>query len=143
MTDTKRSILNNRYYDVLKYIAQIVLPAIATLYFALSKIWGLPWGEEVIGSITAVDIFLGVILGISSKTYNQSDAKYDGIMEVENVGDDTKRFSLNLKSDPDDLDKKHEVVFKVHNEGPRHLAISDPPKPVFNVHEEVPPKIEE
>ena len=59
----------NKTYDVLKYIAQIVLPAIATLYFALSQIWGLPYGEEIVGTITAVDAFLGALLGISSKQY--------------------------------------------------------------------------
>ena len=63
--------LNNKVYDVLKYIAQIVLPALATLYFALSKIWGLPYGEEIVGTISAIDIFLGALLGISSMNYNK------------------------------------------------------------------------
>jgi len=65
-------MLNNRIYDVLKYIAQIVLPAIATLYFALSQIWGLPYGEEIVGTITAVDCFLGALLGISNVQYKKS-----------------------------------------------------------------------
>lgn len=69
-------MLNNRLYDVLKYIAQIVLPAIATLYFALSQIWGLPYGEEIVGTITAVDCFLGALLGISNVQYKKS--KNDG-----------------------------------------------------------------
>lgn len=64
--------MNNKIYDVLKYVAQIVLPAIATLYFALAGIWGFPYGEEVVGTITAVDTFLGVILGISSANYNKT-----------------------------------------------------------------------
>lgn len=61
--------LSNKYYDILKWIAQILLPAIATLYFALSKIWGLPYGEEIVGTITAIDAFLGALLGISTKMY--------------------------------------------------------------------------
>ena len=61
--------LSDTLYNVLKYIAQIVLPALATLYFALSKIWGLPYGEEVVGTISAIDVFLGAILGISSMNY--------------------------------------------------------------------------
>ena len=65
-------IFNNKVYDVLKYIAQIGLPAIATLYFALSSIWGLPYGEQIVGTITAVDCFLGALLGISSIQYNKS-----------------------------------------------------------------------
>lgn len=63
--------LSNKYYDILKWIAQILLPAIATLYFALSKIWGLPYGEEIVGTITAIDAFLGALLGISTKMYNK------------------------------------------------------------------------
>ena len=62
---------NNKIYDVLKYIAQIVLPALATLYFALSKIWGLPYGVEIVGTISAIDVFLGALLGISSASYNK------------------------------------------------------------------------
>jgi len=62
---------NNKVYDVLKYIAQIVLPALATLYFALSKIWGLPYGIEIVGTISAIDVFLGTLLGISKASYNK------------------------------------------------------------------------
>ena len=65
--------MNNKVYDVLKWIALILLPAVATLYFALSGIWGFPYGEEIVGTITAIDTFLGVILGISSNTYNKSN----------------------------------------------------------------------
>ena len=65
--------MSNKTYDVLKWIAQILLPALATLYFALSKVWNLPFGEEVIGTISAIDIFLGTILGISSVQYNKEN----------------------------------------------------------------------
>ena len=64
-------ILDNKVYDILKYVALIVLPAIATLYFALSSIWGLPYGTEIVGSITAIDAFLGALIGISTKNYNR------------------------------------------------------------------------
>lgn len=63
--------MNNKVYDVLKYIAQIVLPALGTLYFALARIWGLPYVEQVVGTISAIDTFLGVLLGISSNNYNK------------------------------------------------------------------------
>lgn len=65
--------MTNKVYDVLKYIAQVVLPAIGTLYFALAAIWGLPYGEQIVGTITAIDAFLGVILGISSAQYNKKN----------------------------------------------------------------------
>lgn len=63
--------MSNQVYDVLKWIARYLLPAAGTLYFALAGIWGLPFGEQVVGTITAVDTFLGVILGISSAQYNK------------------------------------------------------------------------
>lgn len=68
--------MSNKVYDVLKWIAQLFLPAAATLYFALANIWGLPYGEEIVGTITAVDAFLGVILGISSKVYYDDLSNY-------------------------------------------------------------------
>lgn len=63
--------LTNSDYDKLKWIAQIFLPALATLYFALSQIWGFGYGEEVVGSITAIDTFIGVCLGISTYQYKK------------------------------------------------------------------------
>lgn len=63
--------LNDKVYDILKFIAQIALPALGTLYFALASIWGLPYGEQIVGTITALDAFLGAILGLSSIGYNK------------------------------------------------------------------------
>lgn len=65
--------MSNKIYDVLKWIAQLLLPAIGTLYFALAGIWGFPFGEEIVGTITAIDTFLGVILGISTMNYNKNN----------------------------------------------------------------------
>ena len=61
--------LSNKVYDILKYIAQIVLPALGALYFALAKIWGFPYGTEIVGTISAVDVFLGALLKISTDQY--------------------------------------------------------------------------
>lgn len=74
--------MSNKTYDVLKWIAQYLLPALATLYFAIAQIWGLPYGEQVVGTITAVDTFLGVLLGISTANYNK-----------QNLGDASSRNS--------------------------------------------------
>ena len=63
--------LSNSTYDALKWVAQILLPSLGTLYFALAKIWGLPYGEQIVGTITVVDTFLGAILGISSTAYKK------------------------------------------------------------------------
>lgn len=68
-------MFTNKVYDVLKWIAQYLLPGLGTLYFAIASIWGLPYGEEIVGTITAVDAFLGVLLGISTVQYNKENAK--------------------------------------------------------------------
>lgn len=65
--------MSDKTYDILKWVAQYLLPALATLYFAVAKIWGLPYGEEIVGTITAVDTFLGVLLGISTANYNKQN----------------------------------------------------------------------
>lgn len=67
--------ISDRTYDILKWLAQYFLPAAGTLYFALAGIWGLPYGEQVVGTITAVDTFLGVILGLSSVKYNKTGSR--------------------------------------------------------------------
>ena len=64
--------MSNNTYDKLKWIAQILLPALGTLYFALSKVWGLPYATEIVGTVTAIDAFLGAVLGISTSQYNKS-----------------------------------------------------------------------
>ena len=63
--------MSNKAYDVLKWVALIFLPALGTLYFALSSIWGLPYGEQIVGTITAIDAFLGALLGISNINYKK------------------------------------------------------------------------
>ena len=63
--------MSNKVYDVLKFIAQIVLPAIATLYVTLAGIWNLPFSEQIGGTVMAVDTFLGAILMISEKKKNK------------------------------------------------------------------------
>lgn len=66
------SFLSNKVYDVLKWVALVLLPALGTLYFGLAGIWGFPYGEQIVGTITVIDTFLGVILGISTVQYNKT-----------------------------------------------------------------------
>lgn len=74
-------IFDDKVYDILKYIALIVLPAIGALYFGLAKIWGFPFGEEIVGTITIIDTFLGTLLGISTSNYN----KFNDSLNNQNV----------------------------------------------------------
>lgn len=65
--------MSNKMYDTLKWIALILLPALGTLYFALAGIWGFPYGEQIVGTITAIDCFLGALLGISTAVYKKEN----------------------------------------------------------------------
>lgn len=77
--------LSNKAYDILKWIAQYFLPAIGTLYFAIAGIWGLPYAEQVVGTITAIDTFLGVILGVSAAKYNRAECDDEDTQEYDDV----------------------------------------------------------
>lgn len=105
-------LLSDKAYDVLKKIAQIYLPALGALYFGLAAIWGLPAAEQVSGTVLAVDTFLGVILGLASKSYNNSDAKYAGEIVIADLGQDApKQVNFSLNSHPDDWNG--DATFKV------------------------------
>jgi Putative phage holin Dp-1 len=104
-------VITGKLYNWLKFLALVILPALGTLYFTLAQIWGLPAGEEVVGTIVALDTFLGVILQISSTNYNSSSAQGTlGITETR----EGKVFQLELEGDPEyELEGKDRVVFDV------------------------------
>jgi hypothetical protein len=66
-------MLKNKTYDILKFICQIILPALGTLYFALAGIWGFPYGEAIVGTVAAITTCLGTILQISTAQYNKAE----------------------------------------------------------------------
>lgn len=104
--------LNSKVYDVLKFIAQIGLPAAGTLYFSLAGLWHLPAATEVTGTVVAVDTFLGVLLGLSTVSYNKTlGGKYDGILVVENNEDGATLRLQNVEYES--LLNKDEITFKV------------------------------
>ena len=70
-------VLGNKTYDIIKWIAMYFLPAVGTLYFALAGIWGFPYGEQVVGTVTALDAFLGAVLGISNTNYKKELTQVD------------------------------------------------------------------
>ena len=105
-------LLNDKTYRVLKFLAQIVLPALATLYMAVALTWGFPHPEQVVATLTAVDTFLGVVLGISSASYKNDENRFDGALMLEDNEDST---NLRLQSvDEHALLTKSEVTFKVN-----------------------------
>jgi hypothetical protein len=109
----KNPLLSDAWYTRLEYLGRIVLPAFATLYLALSSLWKFPAGPEVVGTIVAVDTFLGLFLGYASAQYDKSEVKFDGSLDVTQAPDGLKTFSLNLNGEPESLMDKSQVVFKV------------------------------
>lgn len=101
-------VFSDSVYNKLKWVAQFLLPALGTLYFALSSIWGLPYGEQIVGTVTAIDTFLGVLLGISSKNYQG-----DGTLNVNTKGEDKDTYSLDLNVPIEELANKKSITFKV------------------------------
>ena len=67
--------MTNKTYDTLKWIAQLLLPALATLYAALASVWNFPYAEQIVGTISAIDVFMGAVLKISSDKYNKQQAE--------------------------------------------------------------------
>ena len=78
--------MSDKVYDVLKWIALIFIPAIGTLYFALAGIWGFPYAEAIVGTLTAVDTFLGAILGISTSMYKKNQNESNDFNEEDESG---------------------------------------------------------
>lgn len=107
-------MITGKMYDYLKFLAQILLPALGTLYFALAGIWGLPSAQEVVGTVLAVDTCLGVILGISQVSYAKTNATI-GELEVLHQADGVQNFNLklDLDTDPEQIVKQNEVKLKV------------------------------
>ena len=68
-----KTLLTDKTYNILKWVALVLLPALGTLYFALAGIWDFPYGEQIVGTITVLDTFLGVILCISTVQYNKKE----------------------------------------------------------------------
>lgn len=112
----KTPLLGDSAYNRLKQSTTVLIPAVGALYFALAQIWHLPKAEEVVGSLAALNTFLGVVLGISTRSYNRSDTKYAGIIEVEETADEKQlNFILNSAANP--LEDQPEVTFRVDNNG--------------------------
>jgi len=110
-------LLSDSSYNFLKRAVTLVLPAVGALYFALAPLWHLPKSEEVVGTVAALNVFFGVVLSLSAKSYNSSDAKYSGTLNVKDFGNGAKglEVALDNRSDLMTLDLKPEVTFRVNN----------------------------
>jgi len=109
-------MLNSKVYNVLKVIATTVLPGLGALYFALAEIWTLPKAPEVVGTIAAINVFLGLLVNVSSVQYNRSDKKYGGVINAIDREDGTKVFTLEVDEvGLYDLETRESVLFKIRS----------------------------
>lgn len=118
-----KGFLPGKMYDKLKWLSLIFLPAFATLYMTIGAIWSLPNTDELVKSIVAIEAFLGLVLGISSKAYNSSEARFAGQLNVFNTIDEAgvigKTFQIDMgNTDPWYLEKNRELTLKVNPPDP-------------------------
>lgn len=103
-------------YDVAKDTALIYLPAVGALYYAMAGIWGLPAADEVVATIIAVDTFLGVVLKISSMSYNNSDKSKDGTLVVDQSNPLKDTYLLDVTTPLDEVADAKTITLKVDNQ---------------------------
>lgn len=109
---TTKPLLSNETYNLFKQLVQLIMPAVATLYFSLASVWGLPAADEVVATLAALATFGGVTLKLSNRSYVKSGQAFDGELNVLDVGE-KRVFSLDLDGDPENLAGQDKVVFKV------------------------------
>lgn len=112
LAPSKKPLLSDQVYTILKHVASVFLPASSTLYFALAQIWHLPNAEQVVGTIATVNTFVGVLVGASSLTYTSPTPTYAGSIVVTDDGA-KKTYSLNLNAAPEALETMSSATFKV------------------------------
>jgi len=106
-------LLNDVWYKRVEFTARVILPALAILVGALGTIWGLDDATKYAATIVALDVFLGVFVGVAQRSYDKSDAKYDGTVTATPTPDGNAALSnLVLNQDPTGAEK---LVLKVES----------------------------
>ena len=105
--------LNNKIYDFLKWVVMIFLPALGAFYFGLSQFWDLPYVTEIVGSVSVTSIFLGALIGISSKSYGKNSAGFDGELVVNKDDPEKDVYSFVVYDGVDQLEGKDTLTIKV------------------------------
>lgn len=99
--------INNKTYDHLKWVAMIFIPAASTLYFSLANVLGLPYAEQVVGTLAAIDTFIGALLGITTAQYNK---RLDGVLNVTSTPE-KDIYRIELENDLESL--KHDQTLRI------------------------------
>lgn len=113
MNKNAKPLLANNVYDMIKYAVQVGLPAIGALYFGLSQIWGFPYGEEVVGSVAVITLFLGTLIKVSNRSYETSGAGYDGRLTLDTSDGSKDVYSIELNEPFEELHNKTSLNIKV------------------------------
>lgn len=134
MTDTTSErektgfIMGDKAYNTARWAVQIVLPAIGAFYFSMAQIWGVfPAAEKVVGTCSVLAVFIGTLIGISSKNYKQAGLGYDGKVITTHTPEGGIVYSLELDEDPAILETKESIAFKVeHDDTGEHSPVMPP-----------------
>lgn len=118
-------MLSNSAYNVVKKSATIVLPALSAFYIAIAQIWNFDHVDQVVGTLAALNTFLGVIIQLSKKSYYASSAPYVGEIKVQNVGE-KKVFSLVVDGDPEELENMNSANFKINSDTGETPVVNPP-----------------
>ena len=107
------SLLSNKTYDFIRFLVELFLPGLGTLYFALSQIWGLPYGEAVVGSVVAVTVFLGSLIKVSRAKYTPAESVVGGKLVVDETDPEKDTFMFEVDTPLFDLKDGDILNFKV------------------------------
>lgn len=117
MADQPKSpLFNNQWYDFFKVVAQIVLPGLGALYFTLAQIWGLPQAEKVLGTVTALVTFLGILLQVSTNRYAKGGGVYDGEIVTEQMpgGEPVYALAFQTREQQEKANTKDVLTLKIN-----------------------------
>lgn len=90
--------MTNKIYDILKYLAQVGLPALAVFLATVLPLWGADQdlSSRIAVTVTAVNTLLGALLFLSKKKYDNSDARFDGTIDPFYANAVTSDAALNI-----------------------------------------------
>lgn len=100
-TEENVPLFTDRTYKLVRRLVEYVMPAFGTLYFTLSQIWGLPYGEEVVGTVAAFTLFLAAVVGLGRRSYEASDEARSKEMVIEalhNAPPGTEAITFNVRN---------------------------------------------
>lgn len=107
--------MSDSVYDFLSSLVKYILPALGTLYFTLAQIWGLPYGEQVVGTIVAVTTAIGIMIGISKKNYDNEPYQFDGEIIVDTDASGNSDLTLAAGLPVDAMREKGVVIMNVRD----------------------------